>query len=93
MFDSKDIKWVDSEYFKVIRETEWDIEIRSRCTGHYWMLHCTDDPLPGSCEVFHRHHGWLPYHHQGRARSIHQAVRIIQQHDEFQLDGRKVSES
>lgn len=93
MFDPRDMRWVDPEYFQVIRRTEWDIEIKSRCTGHYWMLHCTDAPIPGGCEVFHRHHKNFPYHHQWSVCSIHQAVKYIKEHDVYQLNGRQATES
>lgn len=57
-------------------------------TGHYWYLHCTGYPTEGTCIIFHKHRFNHPYHQHGRARTLHQAVKNIKGHDEWQMNGK-----
>ena len=91
MFDSKQLKQVDPAYFNIIVADDMDVTIQSRNTGHYWYLHCTGYPNEGSCVIFHKHRFSHSYHQHGRGNSLRQAIRSIQSHDRWQMNGRKTS--
>lgn len=88
MFDSEQLKQVDPAYFNIIVADDMDVTIQSRNTGHYWYLHCTGYPNEGSCVIFHKHRFSHPYHQHGRGRGLRQAIRSIQNHDRWQMNGR-----
>lgn len=88
MFDSEQLKQVDPAYFNIIMADGTDVTIQSRNTGHYWYLHCTGYPAEGACVIFHKHSFNYPYHQHGRGNSLRQAIRSIQSHDRWQMNGR-----
>ena len=89
MFDEKQLASIDRIYFNVILADDRDVTIQSRNTGHYWYLHNTGYPTEGSCVIFHKHQFSHPYHQHGRARTLRQAVKSIQAHDKWQMNGRR----
>ena len=89
MFDTEQLKAIDSRYFNIITVDEYDVTIQSRNTGHYWYLHCTVGPGDAACIIFHKHKYFHPYHQHGRGNSLRQAIRSIQSHDRWQMNGRK----
>ncbi len=89
MFDTEQLKTIDSRYFNIIMVDEYDVTIQSRNTGHYWYLHCTGFPGDAACIIFHKHKYSHPYHQHGRGNSLRQAIRSIQSHDRWQMNGRK----
>lgn len=86
MFDTQQIKLIDRKYFNVFTESEYDIALQSRCTGHCWCLHCVDD---GSCIIFHKHKKDEQYHRHGYGPTLRQALRMIKDHDAWQQNGRR----
>lgn len=88
MFDSEQLKQVDPAYFNIILADDMDVAIQSRNTGHYWYLHCNGYPNEGSCVIFHKHRFSHPYHQRGWGNSLRQAIRSIQSHDRWQMNGR-----
>lgn len=89
MFSTEQIQQVDPAYFNIILASDTDITIQSKNTGHYWYLHCTGYPSEGSCVIFHKHKYSHPYHQHGHGNSLRQAIRSIQSHDQWQMNGRK----
>ena len=93
MFDAKELASLDDRYFVIIYRDPYDVTIRSKNTGHYWSLHNPEYPVPRQVIIFHSHHadktGRVPFHLHGRANSLRQAVRSIQRHDRWQMNGRK----
>lgn len=89
MFTREQLGQVDPAYFDVITLDDMDVTIRSKNTGHYWYMHCTDCPVDGSCVIFHKHQFRHPYHHHGWGKNLGHAVRLIRRHDEWQMKGRK----
>ena len=93
MFSNEDLKYLDPEYFNIITTDAYDVTIMSRNTGHYWYLHNPEYPKRGTVIIFHSHHadrsGRFKYHLHGRANTLRQAVRSIQGHDWWQMNGRK----
>lgn len=89
MFDEKSLKKIDPVYFNIIMADDMDVTIQSRNTGHYWYLHCAGYPTEEALVIFHKHHFKDGYHQHGRARTLRQAIKSIQGHDEYQLNVRK----
>ena len=89
MFSNEDLKCLDPEYFSIITTDAYDVTIMSRNTGHYWYLHNLEYPEHGTVIIFHKHRASHPYHQHGRANPLRQAVRSIQGHDRWQMNGRK----
>ena len=89
MFDSDQLTAIDAEYFNVITVDEYDVTLQSRNTGHYWYLHCTGVSGEAACIIFHKHKYCHPYHQHGHGNSLRQAIRSIQSHDRWQMNGRK----
>lgn len=86
MFSTEELLSLDRSYFDVICADAYDVTVMSKNTGHVWYIH---NPDPGNCTIFHKHRAALPYHRHGRAKSLRQAVKSIQGHDAFQMNGRK----
>ena len=76
MSDASDLSNLDPKYFSII------------FTGHFWFIHNPEYPTPGTCIIFHKHKASHPYHQHSRANSLKQAVRSIQSHDRWQMQGR-----
>ena len=89
MFSKEELKSLDRKYFAVIAADEYDVTVMSRNTGHYWYIHNSEYPGKGSCVIFHKHKALHPYHQHGRADTLRQAVRSIQGHDRWQMNGRR----
>ena len=88
MFNKEHLDKIDRNYFNVIIADDRNVTLQSRNTGHYWYLHCTGYPTEGTCIIFHKHRFNHPYHQHGRARTLHQAVKNIKGHDEWQMNGK-----
>ena len=88
MFDKEHLDKIDRNYFNVIMADDWDVTIQSRNTGHYWYLHCAGYPTEEALVIFHKHRFSRPYHQHGRANTLRQAIRSIQGHDEWQMNGK-----
>jgi len=89
LFNTEDLKCLDSQYFNIILIDDYDVTIQSRNTGHWWYIHNTGYPTDGATIIFHRHRGNQPYHNHGKANTLRQAVRGIKSHDKWQMGGRK----
>lgn len=92
MYTKKDFIQIDREYFEVICETCYHIQIKSKNTGHIWNIECRC-PRPGvrSLIVKHKHKHTHAFHQQRytHPRSILEAQEIIKAHDKWHLEGRK----
>lgn len=89
MFDEESLKKIDSKYFNIILADDRDVTIQSRNTGHYWYLHCAGYPTEQALVIFHKHRFQHPYHQHGRVNTLRQAIKSIQGHDKFLMNGRK----
>lgn len=88
MFNTEDLKVLDPKYFTIIAVGDYDVTIMSRNTGHIWYIHNPEYPGEASCVIFHKHKVSHPYHKHGRANTLKQAVKSIQSHDKWQMNGR-----
>ena len=89
MFDEESLKKIDSKYFNIILADDRDVTIQSRNTGHYWYLHCAGYPTEQALVSVHKHRFQHPYHQHGRVNTLRQAIKSIQGHDKFLMNGRK----
>lgn len=89
MFNTEDLKCLDTKYFNIIAVDDYDVTIMSKNTVHYWYLH--NPEYPGECTViiFHKHNFSHPYHQHGRANTLRQAIRGIKSHDKWPMSGRR----
>lgn len=89
MFTEEELRKIDPKYFNIILRDGLDVTIQSRNTGHWWYLHCTGVEGENALIIFHRHRGSHPYHQHGKAGSLRQAIKGIQRHDKWQMNGRR----
>lgn len=90
MFTRKEKNMLFDPYFKVIRETEQFIEVRSANTGHCWSVFRNAYDRPRKITLYHKHKQSDPYFHQHRiCRTVAEAVTEIKSHDEYILEERK----
>ena len=87
MFSKEELRSLDTKYFVVIVADEYDVTVMSRNTGRY--IHNSEYLGKGSCVIFHKHKASHPYHQHGRADTLRQAVRSIQGHDKWVIEGKK----
>lgn len=88
MFSQEELQSVDPKYFNIILLDPYDVTVQSKNTGHYWILHSTGVSGKNACLVYHKHKCQHPYHQHGHGNSLRQAIRSIQSHDRWQMNGR-----
>ena len=91
MSDEESLKKIDSQYFKIIMADDRNVTLQSRNTCHYWYwyLHCAGYLTEQALVIFHKHRFQHPYHQYGRANTLRQAIKSMQGHNIFQMNGRK----
>lgn len=87
MFNMYELEIIDRKYFDVLQMDIYDVTLRSKNTGHYWRLH---SPVmdSGECGIFHKHFRQNDFHKQCRAKSLRRAIKIIKDHDRYQIEVR-----
>lgn len=88
MFSAKELN-IDSQYFEIIGLSALCVTIRSRNTGHFWHIVNADLNNHRSCRIYHRHQDYGSYHLHGHKRTLKLCLKDIQEHDAFQLNGRR----
>jgi hypothetical protein len=86
MFCQKDINQLQSSYFVMIRRVENFIEVRSKNTGHCWIIKKLDYSSTLPVIIYHKHNNRDYYHRHGQATSITHAIKDIKNHDTYVLD-------
>lgn len=89
MFRDDELKRIDFKYFDILDISDYDVTVRSRNTGHVWQIHDSGTEGTDHIAIFHKHREPDKYHFHGYANTLRQAIRMIQQHDKFQMNGRK----
>lgn len=69
MFSTKDFKLIDQKRYKIIRQSEYDIELMSLSTNHYWLIRFNSPDLI----LFHKYNASLKYHRQ----ALYNPIRLI----------------
>ena len=70
------------EQYDILICNAHDIRLRSKTTGHEWII---ISPYDGSaCEILHRHSSRYAFHHQrGKYLSMQAALAYIKEHDNW----------
>ena len=90
MLTKKDLQLVSQNYFVILKQTKYYIEILSKSTGHCWTIYKHGSPDKYPVWIYHKHHqSEQCYHLHRRKGSVKSAVKEIYQHDKFQLSRRK----
>ena len=90
MLTKKDLLLISSEYFVILKKTNYYIEVLSKNTRHCWMIykHGSVDRYP--VWIYHKHRQKdLCYHLHRKKRSVEAAIKEIESHDKYQSAGRK----
>ena len=89
MFTEAELRLVDATYFTILRINSFCINIRSKCTRHFWHITVQEYGHIRRFELWHRHKAYGAYHRHGHAGSLEEILLSIKQHDAFQLNGRQ----
>lgn len=90
MFTKKDLLLISSNYFLILKKTNFYIEVLSKCTGHCWTIYKHGSPDKYPVWIYHKHkQSDQCYHLHRRTGSVELAIKEIQKHDQYHLGGRK----
>lgn len=84
MFSDREKMLLGGGYFVTIREDERFIEVKSKNTGHCWMIFKKAYALERPVVLYHKHSSkdaW--YHEHGKVWTVLEAVRSIKMHDAY----------
>ena len=90
-FNKKDMELISKDYFEIIKAAPCYIELRSKCTGHCWIIHKMgySDKFP--YWLYHKYKIEDQYYHLQRKKgSIKSIIEEIKEHDLFQRQGRNM---
>lgn len=89
MFAQKEIDKIDLEYFRVIQFGGYAITLQSKNTQHCW--HIVSQVYGGKygCQILHAHSMSHAYHIHSKAKTLRDAIRSIQEHDDYVLRKKK----
>ena len=85
MFTIKELKDIDCTYFNIIHAGCYSVTLQSKDTEHYWHIIHLQYPTFASCKIQHRHRQSVPFHDQGSAPNLGQALADIKNHDYYHL--------
>ena len=86
MFTNSEKKLLGGGYFTIIREEEKFIEVKSRNTGHCWMIFKKTYDQDKPVVLYHKHgktDAW--YHEHWKTCTVKKAVASIKSHDGYVL--------
>lgn len=89
-FNKRDMELISKDYFEIIKVSPCYIELRSKCTGHCWIIHKMgySDKFP--YWLYHKHESTdLCYHLQRKKLCIRTVIEEIQKHDFYEKTGRR----
>jgi len=89
-FNKRDRELISKDYFEIIKVAPCYIELRSKCTGHCWIIHKMgySDKFP--YWLYHKHNREQQcYHLQRKKGSINSIIVEIKTHDSYQMSNRK----
>ena len=91
MFTGPELSLFHDSYFSIIRLNDELCQLRSRNTGHCWMIWKNYNADPFRIELYHKHYLQDKYFQQQRRQvcSVRNAIRIIKEHDRYVLHCKK----
>ena len=84
MFTNYEKRLLGGGYFYIIREEEKYIEVKSKSTGHCWMIFKKTYDQDKPVVLYHKHKAddeW--YHEHWRTWTVKAAVQSIKSHDAY----------
>ena len=84
MFSSSERRLLGGGYFTIIREEEKFIEVKSKSTGHCWMIFKKTYDQDKPVVLYHKHKfndEW--YHEHWKTWTVKSAVQNIKSHDAY----------
>lgn len=89
MFSKNEQRLIDTDYFEIIRVSDYYIEIKSKNTKHMWIIHKHRFEDDNGIYLYHKHSNKDPYYHFHRSQKTVRACLLdIYGHDRFQMNGR-----
>lgn len=85
MFTTEELKNIDRTYFHIINAGCYCVTLQSKNTGHYWHIIHQQYPSFATCKIQHKHRTSNPFHEQGGAPALGQAIDQIMAHDFYHL--------
>lgn len=90
MFSGKERRLLSAPYFRLIRQIDNFYEIQSRNTGHFWIIQKNRASQRYPVTIYHKHTQDTPYYHRhGQSYTVSSALKQIESHDIYQINGRK----
>lgn len=84
MFTKRELNMLADPYFEVIRVDDRFVEVKSKCTGHCWNVFKNNFESRMKIVLYHKHTEETKYYHKQRiCGSVADAVKVIQDHDEY----------
>lgn len=93
MFTAKELEYIDCTYFNISNAGCFSVTLQSKNTKHYWHIIHLQYPTFASCKIQHRHGQSAPFHDQGSAPTLRQAIEDIKAHDYYHLHVRPLKKA
>lgn len=88
MFTQKELESIDPNYFKIIKASCFCVTLQSKNTRHYWHIIHIEYPSFQTCQIYHNHNKFGPYHQHRNSPTLGKAIQEIQSHDYYQINVR-----
>ena len=87
LFNRREVNMLHDPYFRIIREEEQFIEIKSLNTGHCWNVFKNQFEQVHKIKLYHKHKQSDSYYHEHRiCRNVAEAIEQIKSHDRYVLE-------
>ena len=87
MFTNYEKKLLGGGYFTIIREEERFIELKSKNTGHCWLIFKQTYNKDRPVVLYHKHTSTTKhYHKHWQTWNVKMAVNTIKEHDDYVLE-------
>lgn len=88
MFTQKELEGIDRNYFNIIKASCFCVTLQSKNTRHYWHIVHIEYPTFQTCQIYHNHNRFGPYHQHHNRPTLEKAIKDIKSHDDFQINVR-----
>jgi hypothetical protein len=89
MFTQPEKRLINLSYFSLIRSNDNFIEVRSKNTGHYWIIKKSIYQFKYPISLYHKHRtNDVYYHLHKRFFSVKASLDEIYEHDDYVLGHR-----
>lgn len=86
MLTELELVLIDNNYFEILNQDEDFIEVKSRNTGHCWVIHKHRYKDKQPIWLYHKHkQKGRQYHQHWKTYTVKLGIESIKQHDEYVL--------